>query len=114
MPRNSSKIILVIVSVFVIVNVYWFSSFIPEQYALSADYSRGTEFFGRDKIVSGYGEDFLEETKHQRNSIERVIQRDGDILKIEAEIISKHVLTEKVVFNAFDSYEINRITKKAC
>jgi len=112
MPRNSSKIILGIVSVFVIVNVYWFSSFIPEQYALSADYSRGTEFFGRDKIVSGYGEDFLEETKHQRNSIERVIQRDGDILKIEAEIISKHVLTEKVVFNAFDSYEINRITKK--
>ena len=112
MVQNSIKIILGIVAISIIVNVYWFSSVIPEQFSLPTDYTRSTEFFGRDKIVSGYGGDFLDETKHQRNSIEKVIQRDGDILKIDAEIISKHVVSEKVVFNAFDSYEVNRITKK--
>jgi signal transduction histidine kinase len=112
MIQNYGKIIAIILVISAGVNLYWFSVIIPEQFSLPTNYSRSTEFFGKDKIVGEFGGSFNEETKHQRNSLERVVKLDGDILKIEAEIVSKHVISDKVVFNAFDSYDVDRITKK--
>ena len=104
--------IIAIITIPIIIGIYWYGIEVPTLYSLPIDYERDIEYVGTDMIVSNFGDKLANPTEERQISIEDVINVDNNILEINVEIISKHVDTNEIVFHAFDTYSVDRVTKK--
>ena len=110
--RLQQNRIIPIIVISIIVNVYWFGFVIPDVHSLPTNYERDIEYLGQDRTVLRFGEELGNVSEFRSFSIEDIVDIENDVLEINVEIISKHVDTNEIVFHAFDTYFVDRITKK--
>ena len=104
--------IIIIIIISILVTVYWFGFVIPDLHSLPTNYERDIEYVGQDRIVLHFGEELGDLSEFRQFSTEDVVGIENGVLEINAEIISKYVSTNEIVFHAFDTYFVDSTTKK--
>jgi signal transduction histidine kinase len=112
---NSSRKVILQISIVAIITVsflsYWEFVQIPEHNKLSQFYTLDQEYLGQNQLVDDvYGE--LSSPYILSDSlIQKVIEQNGDNLTIVSTVSSKNIVTDKVLFSATNTYNIDAKTR---